>query len=173
MPNRADIAYRPVPDVTVPNNIVVSSPDLVDGAPMDARFANTGAGCGGENITPRLEWSNVPEGTKSIAITCFDPNAPTGSGFWHWIVADLPPSTTSFGPGDKGSDFPNDYGLLGYNGPCPPSGGPHNYIFTVHALGIEKLGLPQGATHTFARFAIHTNAIAQGTITGTYECPAT
>lgn len=169
MNNAPDIRYLPVPDVTVPNTILVTSPDLADGTVMDSRFAYEAAGVGCLNLTPRLQWSQLPEGTQSIAVTMFDPNAPTGSGYWHWIMADIAKDASGYTPGDPCTDFPNDYGNLGYDGPCPPPGGPHNYVFTVHALKIPSLGLPAGSPHVAARFTIFTNAIAQGSISLSYQ----
>ena len=129
--------------------------------------------CGGQNVSPQLSWSNVPEGTKSFALICFDPDAPTGSGFYHWIVADIPASVTSLAenqlpPGVvQGS---TDYGESKYGGPCPPEGdAPHRYHFTIYALDVAAIP-GMGPTTTGARlvFAMRGHCLAQGTLTGKY-----
>jgi len=129
--------------------------------------------CGGQNVSPQLSWSNVPEGTKSFALTCFDPDAPTGSGFYHWIVANIPASVTnmaenSLAPGAiQGS---TDYGESKYGGPCPPTGDPpHRYHFTVYALDIPSID-SAGPNMTGARlvFSMRGHLLAQGTLTGKY-----
>ena len=102
--------------------------------------------CGGENISPKLEWSNFPKNTKSFAITMFDPDAPTDHGWWHWMVVNISPDITIFPEGAGNINSPyfnlgfqtiNDYGDIGYGGPCPPPGPAHRYIITVYALDIE------------------------------------
>lgn len=128
---------------------------------------------GGENLSPDLSWSGAPEGTASFAVTCFDPDAPTGSGFWHWIAWDIPASQTSLPLGvGRDAGFPqarNDFGSVGYDGPEPPAGPPHRYIFTVHALPVASLGADPEAPHIGARFAIHTQRIGSAALTGTYQ----
>lgn len=135
--------------------------------------------CGGQNVTPDLSWSGAPANTKSFAVTCYDPDAPTGSGFWHWVAADIPPSVTSLPlglPADSTMDgmrqWLNDYGFNGYGGPCPPPGAPHRYIFTVYALDVEKLEVPDEATNAFVRFNIMGHKIADATFTGMYGTSA-
>lgn len=131
-------------------------------------------GCGGQNVSPQLAWANAPQGTKSFALICFDPDAPTGSGFYHWVVANVPASVTSISENMlpagavQGS---TDYGESKYGGPCPPTGhGPHRYHFTVYALDIPAIeGI--GPTMTGARlvFSMRGHLLAQGTLTGKYE----
>lgn len=133
----------------------LSSPDLAGGT-FDAKFILNGFGCSGQNISPALEWSNVPNGTKSLALQVFDPDAPSGSGFWHWAVYDIAPTVTGLaqGAGNDASRLPAgafggntdflDTGLTGgngnYGGPCPPQGDPpHRYIFTLYATAVDKL----------------------------------
>jgi Raf kinase inhibitor-like YbhB/YbcL family protein len=126
------------------------------------QFFNT-FGCTGSNTSPDLKWVGAPEGTKSFAVTLFDKDAPTGSGFWHWVAYNIPASTTSFAMGDISSKrFPaglvegnTDLAMPGYFGPCPPMGRKHRYEFTVHALKVEKLEVPGGAAATAASVNFH------------------
>jgi hypothetical protein len=135
---------------------------------------------GGEDMSPQLSWSGAPEGTKSFAITCYDPDAPTGSGFWHWAVADIPPSVTELpsGAGTPGSeDLPpgsvtlaNDAGMHGYLGSAPPPGhGEHRYYFTVHAVDVESLELPDGATPAFLGFNLFSHTLGRAGITAVFQ----
>lgn len=125
---------------------------------------------GGLNLSPDLTWTDAPAGTKSFAITCFDPDAPTGSGWWHWVHADIPATVTSL---DEGAEVPgvayiNDYGYAGYGGPCPPSGPAHRYSFTVYALDVETLGVPANIPSASARFTILAHTLASATLNGYY-----
>ncbi|MGY5763696.1 YbhB/YbcL family Raf kinase inhibitor-like protein [Brachybacterium sp. DNPG3] len=129
---------------------------------------------GGENLSPDLSWTGAPEGTRSFAVTCFDPDAPTGSGFWHWIAWDIPASTASLPLGVARDDAAlpqavNDFGRTGYDGPEPPAGMPHRYVFTVHALPVETLGADPAAPHVGTRFAIFTQQLASTSITASYQ----
>jgi len=128
--------------------------------------------CGGENVSPQLSWANAPEGTKSFALILFDPDAPTGSGFYHWIVANIPASVTSLAekqvpPGVQGS---TDYGESTYGGPCPPEGDPaHRYQFTIYALDVPELqGVNARTTGARLVFAMRGHCLATGTLTGKY-----
>ncbi|GAA1488361.1 YbhB/YbcL family Raf kinase inhibitor-like protein [Brachybacterium sacelli] len=129
---------------------------------------------GGENLSPDLTWSGAPEGTRSYALTLFDPDAPTGSGFWHWIAWDLPADTTSL-PLGVDRDEPglqqavNDFGKVGYDGPEPPAGPSHRYVFTVHALPVESLGADPEAPHVGTRFALFTQQLASASLTAHYQ----
>ena len=128
--------------------------------------------CGGSNVSPDLTWSGAPESTKSYAVTCFDPDAPTGSGWWHWIAFDIATAQTSLSAG-QGPDAPmrqwrNDYGYVGYGGPCPPPGPAHRYVFTVHALDVEKLDVPDEATSAACRFTLLSHAIDSASFTATF-----
>jgi Raf kinase inhibitor-like YbhB/YbcL family protein len=144
----------------------------------DAQVFN-GFGCSGGNVSPSLRWKGAPAGTKSFAITVYDPDAPTGSGWWHWVVYNLPSGTASLpaGAGDKaGSKLPagsaqgrTDFGAPGWGGPCPPQGDkPHRYIFTVHALKVEKLDVPADATAALVGFMINANRLGKASFTGLY-----
>lgn len=139
-----------------------------------------GFGCTGGNVSPTLEWKNAPKGTKSFALLVHDPDAPTGgSGWWHWVVINLPADTTKLASGagkTDGSALPagavqinTDFGGPGWGGPCPPVGDkPHRYNFTLHALKVEKLDLPPGATAALAGYMINANSLGKAKFTGTY-----
>ena len=131
----------------------------------------------GENLSPDLAWTGAPEGTRSFAVTCYDPDAPTGSGFWHWVAWDIPASTTSLPVGVPREDSSlvqavNDFGNVGFDGPEPPAGAPHRYQFSVHALPVESLGAEQGAPHVQARFAIFSQQLASTSLTARYQVSA-
>lgn len=128
----------------------------------------------GQSTSPDLTWSGAPEGTKSFAVTCYDPDAPTGSGFWHWVAWDIPATTTSLPVGVDREDSTirqavNDFGRAGYDGPNPPAGPPHRYIFTVHALPIETLGADPADPHVSTRFAIFTQQLGSASLTAEYQ----
>jgi Raf kinase inhibitor-like YbhB/YbcL family protein len=139
-----------------------------------------GFGCSGGNVSPSLTWSNPPAGTKSFAVTVYDPDAPSGSGWWHWIMFNLPADARSLpaGAGDpKGGKLPKgtvqsltDFGAPGYGGPCPPKGDrPHRYVFTVHALEVDKLDLDEKSMPALVGFTINSNRIDKATFTSTYS----
>jgi Raf kinase inhibitor-like YbhB/YbcL family protein len=139
-----------------------------------------GFGCTGQNVSPALNWSGAPAGTKSFALTIYDPDAPTGSGFWHWVIFNIPPDATSLpkNAGDvKGNLAPagsvqsrTDFGAPGYGGPCPPKGDkPHHYIFTLYALDLDKLPVPgPDVSAAVVGFNIHFHTLAKTTLTGLY-----
>lgn len=140
-------------------------------------------GAGGEDVSPQLTWSGFPVETKSFAVTVYDPDAPTASGFWHWAVADIPASVTSLtagvGDGEPGSlpegavVLNNDASAARFIGAAPPPGhGVHHYYTVVHAVDVESLGLPAGATPAYLGFNLFSHAIARAIITNTYERPA-
>jgi len=137
-----------------------------------------GFGCTGKNISPELHWTNAPEGTKSFAITVYDPDAPTGSGWWHWVVFNLPASTISL-PADfgnlskkqslKATQGMTDYGKAGFGGACPPVGDrPHRYFFTVHALNVDHLDLNDQASPALVGYMINAHSIAKATLVSYY-----
>ena len=135
-------------------------------------------GCAGENKSPHLKWSGAPAGTKSFAVTCYDPDAPTGSGFWHWLVVNIPPDVTelALGAGSKGGTLPKgalqtrtDYGFAGYGGPCPPEGDhPHRYFFTVHAVN-EMLPVQQDTPAAQIGFNLNFKTLAKARIMGLFK----
>ncbi|GAA1084777.1 YbhB/YbcL family Raf kinase inhibitor-like protein [Tsukamurella spumae] len=159
--------------------LTVTSETFADGAELPVAQRSGIMGAGGQDLSPQLSWSGAPAGTKSYAVTCYDPDAPTASGFWHWAVANIPASVTSLaagaGDGAPGSlpqgalTLNNDASLPQYVGAAPPAGhGPHRYIFVVHALGVEKLDLPATATPAYLGFNLFGAAIARGSISATY-----
>jgi Raf kinase inhibitor-like YbhB/YbcL family protein len=134
-----------------------------------------GFGCTGGNVSPQLSWSGAPAGTKSFALTMFDPDAPTGSGWWHWVVVNIPASATQLAAGASGKSLPagsletrTDFGKPGYGGPCPPPGPAHRYIFTIYALKVDKLDLDAQSSGAMAGFMTNQNALAKATFTATY-----
>ena len=158
----------------------VSSSSFEEGATLAMDHilsADYGFGCGGGNRSPQLSWSDAPEGTKSFAITCFDPDAPTGSGFWHWVVVNIPASTTQLAldaGNPKSGLLPpgalmtrTDFGAPGYGGPCPPPGKPHRYFFKLYALSAP-LGLKAKATKAEVETAMKGKVLASAELIGLY-----
>lgn len=140
----------------------------------------SGFGCKGKNISPELNWQNPPENTRSYAITVYDPDAPTGSGWWHWVVFDIPKNITSLKAGagnlknnlsPKGSiQSINDFGNAGYGGACPPGGDkPHRYIFTVYALNVEKLGVGAKSPPAMVGSFLNQHTIAKASLIAYYS----
>ncbi len=158
----------------------LSSPDIGPRAAIANKFVFKGFGCEGENVSPALSWKAPPAGTKSFALLVHDPDAPTGgAGWWHWVVYNLPAGTASLAQGAgtaDGSRLPagaaqqkTDFGAPGWGGPCPPAGDkPHRYVFTVYALKVEKLDIPDGASASLVGFMVNANAIGKPTLIGKY-----
>ncbi len=156
----------------------LTSPQISAGGRIaDAQVFN-GFGCHGGNVSPALSWSNAPEGTQSFALMVHDPDAPTGSGWWHWIVYNIPATTTAL-PLDAGSgknmllpggavEGRTDFGTLGYGGPCPPPGKPHHYYFRLYALKVPKLDLPKDATAALIGFNVRGQALGSAELLGVY-----
>jgi phosphatidylethanolamine-binding protein (PEBP) family uncharacterized protein len=139
----------------------VTSPSLSDGATIGNKHVFAGFGCTGDNRSPALSWTGAPVEAKSFAVTVYDPDAPTGSGWWHWVVFNIPAGTSV--------QSVTDFGQPGFGGPCPPAGDkPHRYIFTVHALKLEKLPLETGASGAMVGFFLGQNTIAKASVTGLY-----
>jgi Raf kinase inhibitor-like YbhB/YbcL family protein len=124
-----------------------------------------------------LSWTPGPDGTLSYALTCYDPDAPTGSGWWHWVVFNIPANVTSLPKGFAADDATipglvqsrTDFGKPGYGGPCPPPGKPHHYIFTVYALKVKSLDLDANASGAMVGFYIGMNKLAKAKITAIYS----
>lgn len=162
----------------------VDSSDIADGQPMDLRcVASADFGPGGQNLSPQLRWSGFPEETKSFAVTCFDPDAPTGSGFWHWVLFDIPATVTELDTGAASGDCAgipagaiharNDTGNAFYVGPFPPAGhGPHRYVFAVHALSADKLGVDGSVPPAVVGFYMSNCVLARAVLTSTFEMTA-
>jgi hypothetical protein len=152
----------------------LTSADVVDGERMGAEFSY-----GGGNVSPQLSWSGFPEDTRSFTITCFDPDAPTPSGFWHWALVNVPVEATVLprGAGGDGGELPkgafhvrNDYGAPGYGGAYPPPGDQvHRYFFVVHAVGVEALDVDEQATPAVVSFNLAFNTLARAQIVPTYR----
>jgi Raf kinase inhibitor-like YbhB/YbcL family protein len=165
-------------------SFTLTSSSLTDGGPLaPAQLSGMFGVPGGQDASPQLSWSGAPEGTRSYAVTVYDPDAPTGSGFWHWAVADVPASVTSLPEGagdDTGSglpaparQLPNDARAPRFIGGAPPAGhGPHRYVITVSALDVETLEVPDDATPAFLGATIAGHVLGRAHLVGTAETPA-
>lgn len=164
--------HPPVPGFTV------SSDDVTHGQvlPGDQVYAEG-------NVSPQLRWEGFPAETRSFAVTCYDPDAPTGSGFWHWVLFDIPASVTELPRGAGSGDFPglpdgavharNDYGTRDFGGAAPPPGdGPHRYVFTVYAVDQEKLGADAGSSPAVVGFNLRFHTLGRAQLVAEYEVPA-
>lgn len=160
------------------NTFTLSSNSLGGEATITEEF--NGFGCVGENLSPQLSWKNAPKETKSFAVTMYDPDAPTGSGWWHWVVFDIPLNTKELvaGAGNPALNLVSeeiiqsvtDYGVAGYGGPCPPKGhGLHQYVITVYALKTEKLGLDASASPAIVGYYLWNNTLAKASIVAYYK----
>lgn len=154
----------------------LSSHDLSGQLTKKQEFS--GFGCDGQNISPELHWNEAPKGTKSFAVTVYDPDAPTGSGWWHWVVFNIPASVTSlptdFGNIEKAQKINaiqsiTDYGKSGFGGACPPKGDrPHRYMFTVHALNVDHLDLNEKSSSALVGYMLGVHSLAKSTLVSYY-----
>ena len=161
-------------------SFTVTSADVADGRALPRAQVSGIMGAGGEDVSPQLSWSGAPEGTRSFAVTCFDPDAPTASGFWHWAVANIPADVTGLpagaGSGESGAlpagavTLRNDAGSHRYIGAAPPAGhGPHRYFFVVHAVDVPELSVDASASPAFLGFNLFSHSIGRAIVTPVYE----
>lgn len=165
-------APTPSVDSASSTPFTLSSPDIADGQQLSLAQVFNGFGCEGGNTAPTLSWSHAPEGTKSFAVTVYDPAAPTGSGWWHWFAFNIPADVTELKAGaalPAGTvELSNDFGAKGFGGACPPPGRVHLYQFTIHALPVA-LDLNGEVSNALAGFMVNANSIASASITAVYN----
>lgn len=160
-------------------SINVNSPDYPSGTRQQISMLHVfnGFGCSGQNQSPAINWSGAPRNTQSYAVTIYDPDAPTGSGWWHWIVYNIPADVTFLPRNASAEGLPEgavqsktDFGSQGYGGPCPPEGDrPHRYIITVHALNVEKLDVKPDASGAMVGFMINRHRIGRGMLVSRFS----
>ena len=168
-----------VPSISLAGGFQLVSPTIKHKAAIGDEYVFNGFGCIGNNVSPELTWSNAPKDTKSFAVTVYDPDAPTGSGWWHWVIFNIPATVTSLPAGAgqaDGTAVPQgavqsmtDFGQPGFGGPCPPPGDkPHRYIFTVFALKVDQLPLKPEVSGAMVGYFLNQNALAKASFTGIY-----
>lgn len=156
--------------------MTLTSPDFAEGAALPDAQVFSGFGCSGGNTSPALDWSGAPEGTKSFVLTVFDPDAPTGSGWWHWTVANIPADVTGLPAGASPDGLPEgavegrtDFGAPGFGGACPPAGAAaHRYVFTLYAMPEASLPLDANASGAMFGFFANSMALDKAVLTATY-----
>ena len=163
---------------SIAGQFTLTSTDIAQGKPLSDDHVFQGFGCEGKNVSPQLSWNNAPEGTKAFAVFAYDPDAPTGSGWWHWQIVDIPSDVNTLprGIGESANknvlgatQYSNDYGKVGFGGACPPKGhGPHRYQFTVHALS-KTLELPENPSSAVVGYMVNANTIETASIEALYE----
>ncbi|MCW4353122.1 YbhB/YbcL family Raf kinase inhibitor-like protein [Hoyosella sp. YIM 151337] len=174
------MSTNPYASLPVLPTFELKSDDVKEGERLANPQVSGVFGAGGKDVSPQLSWSGFPPETKSFAVTVFDPDAPTASGFWHWAVANIPAQVTELPAGagqndnsalpDGAVQLQNDAGFRGYVGAAPPAGhGTHHYYIAVHAVGTERIDLPETATPAFLGFNLFSQAIARAVIVATYS----
>jgi Raf kinase inhibitor-like YbhB/YbcL family protein len=169
------VAPDPYELLPVVGSFTVTSTDVADGEQIEKAFTHPGVG--GDNVSPRLSWSGSPAGTRSFTVTCFDPDAPTPCGFWHWLLVNLPATVTELPRGAGADSAPgdalalrNDFGEFGYGGPYPPEGDrPHRYYFVVHAVDVDALDVTTDSSAAYASFNLAFHTLARAIITPTFQ----
>jgi hypothetical protein len=155
----------------------LTSADVKPNGTLSEQQVYAGFGCSGANVSPGLAWQNPPQGTKSFVVTVYDPDAPTGSGWWHWVVWNIPATAKELprGAGGAQGQLPagavqgrTDFGAPGFGGACPPPGKPHRYVFTVYALKVERLDVPADASPAMVGFMTKANALGSASFTAHY-----
>jgi Raf kinase inhibitor-like YbhB/YbcL family protein len=153
------------------------SEDFKDGDTLPEAQVFNGMGYQGGNISPQLAWADAPAGTRSFVVTLYDPDAPTGSGWWHWVVANIPADCKALprGCGSGQGGLPRgavqtrtDFGTGGYGGAAPPPGPPHRYIFTVHALKVERIDVNESSSGAMVGFMVHMNSLGNASLTARF-----
>jgi len=167
------VAPDPYDILPVVPSFTVTSTDVTDGQPLDELYVHPSVG--GKNLSPHLTWSGFPEETRGFVVTCFDPDAPTGSGFWHWVVVNLPRTVTEL---ERGVDplpggafcVRNDYGESAYGGAAPPPGDrPHRYVYAVHAIDVDTLEVTAQATPAYVGFNLAFHTLARAAVRPTFQ----
>lgn len=165
-----------VSQAALAGGFTLRSADLKTTEQIPLEYTYHGYGCTGQNVSPQLSWQGAPADTKSYAITVYDPDAPTGAGWWHWVVYNVPASVHALAHGASAGDMPagavqalTSFSTHGYGGPCPPKGDkPHHYEFTVFALDVPELKLPADASPEMVGYTLHFHTLAKATFTALY-----
>jgi len=171
------VSRDPYADLPQLPTFTVTSSDITDGQTLPTAQVSGVMGAGGQDTSPQLSWSGAPEGTQSYAVTVYDPDAPTASGFWHWAVFNIPADVTSLATDASKAglpagavQLPNDARLPGYVGAAPPAGhGPHRYWTVVHAVDVPTLDIPAEATPAFLGFNLFSHSLARAILVPVYE----
>lgn len=171
------MSRNPYADLPELPSFELRSNDIADGRPLDRPQVSGVFGAGGEDVSPHLAWSGAPDGTQSYAVTVYDPDAPTASGFWHWAAFNIPADVTELPTGASSGGLPdgvvqlrNDGGTVGYIGAAPPPGhGPHHYWVVVHAVDVAHLDIPAEGSCAFLGFNLFSHSLARATLVPTYE----